>query len=549
MAWRKETFLAIQSLINSKMPEIKAVELYNNQFEDYKGDFNEEAPLLFPLVLIDFVGGEWEHQGDTRRSPAYIIELHLGIESYKASYSGALDQSTALDHLDMISTLANVLDRQNLDHAFDFSFFQEQIDTTKTHLIEHILTFSAQVIDCSLEQLNKPQEQVIADTEVIATTNTVKTSNFVNYNSPILPETGYNIGNNNNNNNPPAIPSNRKYVRASASGANTGANWTNAYLDLQDALQSSSFGDVIWVAQGTYYPTNSTDRTISFVVPNGVQVLGGFAGTEYYEADRKWKAYPTILSGDLGTTGDLSENSYHVLAMTGVSANTVLDGLIIERGNANALTYPNDRGGGIFLDGANLGNLANPIFRNCIFRNNHALYGGGAVNALANSGGQTNYTCVNCLFADNTTQGYGGAILNATFNLGNNNSKIINCTFVGNYAIIAGYAIANLHANANVQVQNSIIWDLNAFFATSAIHIIYSIYRMSGLPSGVVDGGNNLYATNPLFLGGGGYELSTGSPAINNASLALLPSGIEKDLATQDRVSGIGLDMGAYEYQ
>src|SRR5262245_48737704 len=78
----------------------------------------------------------------------------------------------------------------------------------------------------------------------------------------------------------PARASSFIYVNAVATGANNGLSWTDAYIDLQSALSAAVNGDEIWVAAGTYKPTTSTDRTISFTLKNGVALYGGFAGTE-----------------------------------------------------------------------------------------------------------------------------------------------------------------------------------------------------------------------------------------------------------------------------
>jgi hypothetical protein len=62
------------------------------------------------------------------------------------------------------------------------------------------------------------------------------------------------------------------YVRAEATGANTGSDWDNAFTELQSALSAALPSDQIWVAEGTY----SDHVTLG----TGLSLYGGFAGDE-----------------------------------------------------------------------------------------------------------------------------------------------------------------------------------------------------------------------------------------------------------------------------
>jgi hypothetical protein len=117
------------------------------------------------------------------------------------------------------------------------------------------------------------------------------------------------------------------YVKAGGTG--TGTSWADASGNLQAIINASAANSQIWVSAGTYYPTTTTDRYISFIMKNGVAILGGFPNTGNPAlTDRNWEANVTILSADIGVTGNNSDNSNHVIFNDGNGLNLtdILDG-------------------------------------------------------------------------------------------------------------------------------------------------------------------------------------------------------------------------------
>ena len=163
-------------------------------------------------------------------------------------------------------------------------------------------------------------------------------------------------------------------VDANATGDATGTSWENAYTDLQGALDSAEAGDEVWIATGIYVPSEprdpSDERTASFVVPPGVVVYGGFSGDERERQERTPDANTTILSGDRGAEGELSDNAYHVVMTPGEGQKTRLEDVTIQEGNANGEESPRNLGGGIYDERGELD------VRNVVLRDNRAAFGG-----------------------------------------------------------------------------------------------------------------------------------------------------------------------------
>ncbi len=247
-----------------------------------------------------------------------------------------------------------------------------------------------------------------------------------------------------------------------------GDTWANA-CDLQYALATKSLpGDELWIKAGTYKPTTETDRTVSFVLKDGVALYGGFGGSEEGRDERDWQENVTILSGDIGTLGNSSDNSYHVV--TGVTGAT-LDGFTITAGTANG-SDPQNNGGGMRNDNANptltnvtfSGNTASsygggmsnwnsssPTLTNITFSGNYADNGGGMYNDNANP------TLTNVTFSGNSASSYGGGM----YNLNNSSPTLTDATFSGNTASSYGGGMYNRQSSPTL--TNIIFSDNSAY--------------------------------------------------------------------------------------
>lgn len=248
------------------------------------------------------------------------------------------------------------------------------------------------------------------------------------------------------------------YVDKAVSGGNgNGSSWTNAVPELADALKWArekehtwSVADTfrIYVAKGTYLPKYGLENTSynvdkgrdnSFLMIGNVYLYGGFnpATGATTMATRDITANETILSGDIGVSGDATDNVYHVVTV--VDRLTSLDGFTVSDGNADGSGYfyvngyqaTRNEGGGVFSTYSSI------TISNTIITNNTATLGGGirqysgtmnvenstiSNNEAANIGGGffSSYgtvTIQKTIISNNEAIDYGGGIWNDGTNL------------------------------------------------------------------------------------------------------------------------------------
>ncbi len=225
------------------------------------------------------------------------------------------------------------------------------------------------------------------------------------------------------------------YVKPGGSG--DCSDWDNA-CDLQAGLAAAVSGDQVWAVEGVYYPGPAGTRTARFTLKSGVEIYGGFAGTETGLDERDIPAHPTILSGDIdqndtNTDGNYiaetyldiqGQNAYQVVYGSSVSSSARLDGFIITAGQASG-TYPANDGGGIY----NTTN-SSPSLAHLVLSGNWALHDGG---------GMTDYdgcspTMTDVVFTGNYASQKGGGLFNSI----DSSPTLTEVAFTGNHASDGG---------------------------------------------------------------------------------------------------------------
>lgn len=312
------------------------------------------------------------------------------------------------------------------------------------------------------------------------------------------------------------------YVNATQpNNLGNGLTWANAKKDVQNAINLAIAGDSVWVATGTYlptdYPPTSTTslptRAKTIFITDGVKIYGGFAGTETSFSQRNIAVNITTLSGDFsgndvvtGSGSTLSiagntENAHHVLLAVAPSTGgigVVVDGFTIQGGNANATTFSlvingtsvnADKGGGISLINGN-----NLISHNRILKNLAYLRGGGISTSFGSGLINDNY------IGKNICQNEGAGIF-TEYGM----QQIIMDSIVGNSAYSGGGVYCYQGNNKILDSYISQNFATSLYEGGSGLYISYSLSLLIK---------NNTISNNRVNNGDGGgifYEASSSS--------------------------------------
>ncbi len=334
------------------------------------------------------------------------------------------------------------------------------------------------------------------------------------------------------------------FVDADAPGpVHDGSSWANAFRSFSAALDAASEWDTLRVAEGTYTPDPSGllhPRGATFDLPDSTVVIGGYAGWGVKDPNENDPdRYRTVLSGDLAgndrTSGDTSENAYHVVTVTSGDPLSAprLAGFTIIGGNANGIGFPGDAtGGGVYTTG--------PIaIEDCVLEGNNAKAGGGMFNM------ESTPVISRCMFRENTADQGGGVFLfgfetrgqtgqtSDTIILLHGSPRVTESVFVGNHARdkagavwISGIA-ENLTMTGCRFTRNTAINDAGAVWASGGTHAFTNClfsYNVAGAAGGAVHTDSILELSNCTLAGneavlGGGVFSRVGSPSLTGCIL------------------------------
>jgi hypothetical protein len=340
------------------------------------------------------------------------------------------------------------------------------------------------------------------------------------------------------------------------------AGWSTAATNIQDAVDASTDGDLIWVTNGVYAfggreaygsnrvavtstatvrSVNGPGATVIMGVTNGFNVRCAFltngAALIGFTLTNGSSAGVYSGGGVLSSSGSATISNCVIIGNSSLTGGGAADGTLV---NCVITRNFSNNGGGAFAS----------TMYNCLVSSNTAGNGGGCYsgganncqfigNSAGNGGGGYNSGFQNCLLTGNLATGpFGGG---AAYQ-----SSLINCTVVGNRctSFSGGFVGGALNCGASI---NCILYN-NTSLSHAATPNYSGGFQNNCCTTPLPAGGSGNFTFDPLLVdpANGDFHLQANSPCINAGNSSSSP-GV--DLDGNARVAGGTIDVGAYEFQ
>ncbi len=350
----------------------------------------------------------------------------------------------------------------------------------------------------------------------------------------------------------------RYYVALQGTG--DGSSWNEASPDLGWVLATAEINYnlyhnpvEVWVASGTWFG--------GFVIKEGVNVFGGFAGNEPADYDirqRDLSAHATILDGQNSQTvlTQLSDFTFDTAIWDGFTIRNGRTsgsggGLLVHGGlsinNFKITDCLASSGGGIYA----YGNNSDVKISNTIVTGDSATSSGGGIYAYR-------ATLQNVLVSNNGSRSSGGGLYIS------GSCVVTNVTVVNNYANTTSTNVAGIYNGSTYSnyIYNSIVWGNRNADGPDQMAVSDNVYNtaVEGMSFSASRGniplaGSNTGAYAPMFVmptegvgatyTGGNWHLQSGAISVgrgNNDYVNTLT-----DLQGDPRVQHGRVDLGCYE--
>lgn len=319
------------------------------------------------------------------------------------------------------------------------------------------------------------------------------------------------------------------YVKTPANGgsdSNDGLTWGTAKATISGANSISTKGDVIFVQYGKYYVetyrTAGVNNTRSFIINDGVNVYGGFYGTELSPDERAMTTITETLDNPYGLyTYDIL-SPVNVTTFSGeINGNLTVNTSIVYGNRLTGASTTNNALNVIYFTGS-----STTIIDGITIMGGYNTAGHGALIY-----GNSFLLARNCIFNDTTgsngAAGGGNAILYLC-KVSNSNIKFISGV-IGNLVSIVDTTINNClsglsHANNNRSTYNHCKFLSNTFPLYNFFAYIYNSVIDSCTNTGNISNGGatliNFTIKNsnfPNFIPYGGLIIGITGKIINNS--------------------------------